>query len=128
MASHEQISLRHGFSLDDLYTRDGLSRIDGKFLEWLASSDAALHNRLVAARAAPDSLAAKDESELLIGLAPHVDDFVADLFGIRSEAEALADAHHRLAPLYRCKRLFVQRRSEERRVGHIDPTWVDLSL
>jgi len=111
MASHEQISLTHGFSLDDLYTRDGLSRIDGKFLEWLASSDAALHNRLVAARAAPDSLAAKDESELLIGLAPHVDDFVADLFGIRSEAEALADAHHRLAPLYRCKRLFVQRRA-----------------
>ena len=33
------------------------------------------------------------------------------LFGIEKEAGALAARHHQLAPLYSCKRLFVQRRA-----------------
>ena len=50
--------------------------------------------------------------ELLIALAPHLEDFVAGLFQIRAEVRALAARHHELAPLYACKRLFVQRRAQ----------------
>ncbi|MDH5579390.1 MAG: FAD-dependent oxidoreductase, partial [Betaproteobacteria bacterium] len=62
-----------------------------------------------AARAAPPP--AREESELLIALAPHVEDFIVRLFGIEAEAQALAARHHELAPLYSVKRLFVQRRA-----------------
>ena len=43
----------------------------------------------MAARAMPDALAAKDESALIIDLGPHLDAFVADLFGIGAEMEQL---------------------------------------
>src|SRR6185437_11030654 len=59
----------------------------------------------------PEALAEKDQSELLVELAPHLEDFVAALFGIGHEARALQARHDALAPLYTVKRLFVQRRA-----------------
>src|SRR5262249_55536958 len=44
-------------------------------------------------------------------VAPHLDDFVAELFGIQAEFRALAERHHELAPLHAVKRQFVQRRA-----------------
>jgi hypothetical protein len=70
-----------------------------------------LHERYRAARADPSSLDVKAEAELLIAAAPHLDRFVAELFGIVAEWEDLVDAHHELAPLFRVKRKFVQRRA-----------------
>ena len=95
----------------DLYDRQALRTLDGVFLDFLGEADAALRDRLVAGRKTPDQLAAKDESELLIALAPHLDDFLARLFGVEAEVQALAVRHHELAPLYSVKRLFVQRRA-----------------
>jgi len=95
----------------DLYDREALRTLDNAFLTFLGEADAALRDRLRAARMAPEGLAAKDESELLIALAPHLDDFIARLFGIEAEVQALAARHHELAPLYSVKRLFVQRRA-----------------
>ena len=95
----------------DLYDRQALRSLDGAFLDFLGAADAGLRNRLAAARETPDQLAPKDESELLIALAPHLDDFIACLFGIETEVQALATRHHELAPLYSVKRLFVQRRA-----------------
>ncbi len=105
------LKLPHGLSFPDLYHRDGLLRLDAVFLRVLEQSDSALCQRLLAARADPDALAAKQESELLIALAPHLDDFIAGLFGIAGEAQRLSARHNDLAPLYRCKRLFVQRKA-----------------
>ena len=101
-----------GFSIrfEDLYRREGLARIDAAFLETLAASDAELHGRLIAARKAPPA-EARDESELLIALAPHVDDFIGTLFAVRGELAAQAEAQNALAPLHAAKRLFVQRRA-----------------
>ena len=103
--------LNLGFDLQfaDLYQRQGLLAVDSAFLTELAASDADLHARLVAARCEPAGLDAKHESQLLIELAPHVDDFLGRLFGIRAEIRALAEQHQRLAPLYEVKRQFVQR-------------------
>ena len=104
------LQLKHGLAFEDLYRRDGLARLDTAFVAWLASTDADLHNRLVTARRDPAALDHKAHSQLLTDLAPHLEDFVADLFGIASEARALQARHHALAPLYAVKRLFVQRR------------------
>ena len=113
MASSPSSDLRlaFDFSFGDLYRRDGLVRLDGAFLSWIGDADAALRTRLESARAHPDKLAPKDESDLLIALSPLLEDFLARLFGIESECQALAARHHELAPLYSVKRLFVQRRA-----------------
>ena len=100
-----------GFTFADLYRREGLARLDERFLVGLAQDDADLHEQLLRARAQPDALPVKEESALLLALAPHVERFIACLFGIESEAEALAQQHHALAPLYAVKRLFVQRKA-----------------
>src|ERR1051325_4984352 len=102
--------LGFGIRFGDLYEREGLARVDAAFLDFLGQGDAALRDRLVAARANPPA-APKEESDLLIAAAPHVEDFIARLFGIEAEARALAARHHELAPLYSVKRLFVQRRA-----------------
>ncbi|MSP76770.1 MAG: pyridine nucleotide-disulfide oxidoreductase [Rhodospirillaceae bacterium] len=101
--------LSHGFSFNDLYDRDGLGRLDAAFAAWLQGVDAGLHARLMAARATSDQLAAKDESNLLIELARPLEDFIGALFDVAVPVAALRGRHSRLAPLYDCKRLFVQR-------------------
>jgi NADPH-dependent glutamate synthase beta subunit-like oxidoreductase/NAD(P)H-flavin reductase len=114
--------LGFGFSFAALAARDGLVRLDRVFLGQLASEDAALHARLLAARAAPDALAAKDESELVVALGPHLDGFVAALFGIEAETLALARETHALDPIHACKRLFVQRQAVKK---YPDPSGFD---
>ena len=103
------LRLRHHLEFEDLYSRAGLQKLDAAFLNYVAQGDAALAERLRAARRAPP--ARKDESELLIALAPQLEDFLAQLFGIEAEAHALAAKHNELAPLWSVKRLFVQRRA-----------------
>src|SRR5258708_9185155 len=105
------LALKHGLEFDDLYRRDGLARIDALFVEHLRAGDIELHNRLMTARGDSGALEGKAESELIIGLAPHLEDFIGELFAIAPEIAALQARHHELAPLYAVKRLFVQRRA-----------------
>ncbi len=105
------LKLSFGLDFADLHQREGLARLDAQFLHFIAASDPALREALLAARAAPEALAPKAESELLIALAPQLEDFVAQLFGIGAEARALAAQHHELAPVFSVKRLFVQRQA-----------------
>jgi NADPH-dependent glutamate synthase beta subunit-like oxidoreductase/NAD(P)H-flavin reductase len=102
-------ALAHGLSFSDLYDREGLARLDAAFIDWLEDVNVEAHARLLAARLAPDSLAAKEESNLLIEVARHLEDFIAALFGVAEPAAELRAIHQTLAPLYDCKRLFVQR-------------------
>jgi NADPH-dependent glutamate synthase beta subunit-like oxidoreductase/NAD(P)H-flavin reductase len=102
-------SLAHGLSFDDLYGHDGLARLDAAFVTWLQGANVDVHARLMAARARPDELPAKEESNLLIELARPLEDFIGALFGISAEAAALRQRDAKFAPLYDCKRLFVQR-------------------
>ena len=101
----------HGVTFADLYSRDGLGKSDNAVVEELKTSDVALFNRLMAVRADKSTLSDKENSQLLLDLAPHVQDFIGELFGIQKEIAELAEAHHALAPIYSCKRLFVQRRA-----------------
>src|SRR5437016_4408325 len=110
----ERLSLAFGLKFEDLYRRDGLARLDGCFVEVLKRRNTELHNRLMAGRAAPDELAAKAYSDLIVELAAELDDFIAALFGVTREVEALRERHDTLAPLYAVKRLFVQRRAAKK--------------
>jgi NADPH-dependent glutamate synthase beta subunit-like oxidoreductase/NAD(P)H-flavin reductase len=105
------LKLGFGLSFDDLYATAGLARVDAAFLTHLATVDAALAARLATGRADPDALGRKAESELLLGLAPHVEDFLARFFGVAAEVTALQAAQHELAPVFACKRQVVQRKA-----------------
>ena len=103
------LKLAHGLTLADLYLRDGLLKLDHAFLEQLERQTPALHAPLLSARAAPDSLDRGAQSALLLALAPTLERFLAQLFGIEAAVAALAKRHLDLSPLYEVKRLFVQR-------------------
>ena len=105
------LNLAHGLAFADLYRREGLVKLDAAFVADLAAADAALADRLVAGRVDPAALTKKDESTLIIDLAPHLERFLAALFGIADEVVALTGHHHALAPLYAVKRQFVQRKA-----------------
>jgi len=103
--------LPSGIAFEGLYDREGLLKLDRLFLAELAQHDTALHEQLLRARENPAALASKQESELLLALAPHLDRYVARLFGIEAEIKALSARHLDLAPLYGVKRQFVQRKA-----------------
>ncbi|MCZ6884832.1 MAG: FAD-dependent oxidoreductase [Alphaproteobacteria bacterium] len=118
--------LKPGFGLafEDLYDTGGLGRVDEAFITHLKAVEGDLCDRLMAARAAPDCLDPKDGSQLIIDLGPHLEDFLGLLFGISDEVAALSARHNALAPLYRCKRLFVQRRALKK-VKPVDAELID---
>jgi len=109
-----QLALGFGLAFADLYRREGLAEVDAAFVAALTEADAALAARLAAARTDPDALAAKDESALLLALAPHLERFIAALFGIDAELASLVHRHHEPLPMWTVKRQFVQRRAANR--------------
>jgi NADPH-dependent glutamate synthase beta subunit-like oxidoreductase/NAD(P)H-flavin reductase len=103
------LDLAFGLSFADLYDRQGLAKVDAAFLDFLR--DTPLADALRAARSSPDRLSDKELSQFLIDVASHLDDFLGELFGITAQVQSLTARHHALAPLYACKRLFVQRKA-----------------
>jgi NADPH-dependent glutamate synthase beta subunit-like oxidoreductase/NAD(P)H-flavin reductase len=105
------LKLGFGFEFPDLAARPGLERLDVAFRAWLAQGDAALAAQLEAARARPEALGRLRESELLLALAPLLEDWLAALFAIEPEVAELQGAQRELAPLHACKRQVVQRKA-----------------
>ena len=87
-----ELALKHDLEFEDLYRRSGLVRLDAAFVAHLAAADAGLHDRLVTARRDPGALEREAESDLLVDLAPHLEDFVGELFGIGAEVRRPAGA------------------------------------
>ena len=127
-----RLTLAFGLDFGDLYSRTGLVRLDRAFLEQLQATDPSLSQRLLQARAGSDGMPLKQQSELIIELAPHVEDFLAELFGIRPELAELQSRHHEAAPLYTIKRQFVQRKAltgmTKERASAIDGARVGMEL
>ncbi len=106
--------LAWGFRFEDLYSLEGLSRVDARFMALLAERDASLAARLTAGRdqaRGPSPLDNKAEAALLIDVAPHVDAFIGELFGISEEIADLRGLHQALEPLYKVKWKFVKRQA-----------------
>jgi NADPH-dependent glutamate synthase beta subunit-like oxidoreductase/NAD(P)H-flavin reductase len=111
LPSTPQLRLQFNLRFEDLYRRKGLLRVDAAFVDFLGQAEPALRERLESLRGSHPPLPPKQESEFLIAVAGHLDDFIARLFGIEDEVGALSARHFELAPLYSCKRLFVQRKA-----------------
>jgi NADPH-dependent glutamate synthase beta subunit-like oxidoreductase/NAD(P)H-flavin reductase len=107
----ERLELGFGLTFADLYDHAGLERLDAIFLMFLNGADADLHDRLVETRRGSGAADRKVQAELLLGLVPHVEDFIGDLFGIADDIRQLQLRHDDLAVLHAVKRSFVQRRA-----------------
>src|SRR2546425_446089 len=77
-----------GFRYADLTGVRGLGALDRAFLEWLRGEDAGLASAFETWRA-DGGLEELAESKLLMEVAPHLGRFVARLFHVESEHEAL---------------------------------------
>jgi NADPH-dependent glutamate synthase beta subunit-like oxidoreductase len=99
--------LKFAIQFEDLYHREGLTKVDTHFMAFLKSTHPDLAALLIKARQHQESL----PSEALLRLSPLVEDFVAELFNITPEVHTLQHQHHALAPLWQAKRHFVQRRA-----------------
>ncbi|MBV8399164.1 MAG: pyridine nucleotide-disulfide oxidoreductase, partial [Acetobacteraceae bacterium] len=104
-------ALGFGFSFADLAEREALVRLDHLFLDRLNAEDQDLQVRLLAARADPGSLNAKQEGELIVALGPHLQMLIGSLFGIEPELRAISGHTEQLDPIHVCKRHFVQRQA-----------------
>lgn len=99
--------LAFNLTFADFHTPKGLRRLDQIFCNYLKEGNENLAHRLAAARRTlPIPL---EESALLLDIAPYVEDFIGTLFCIEQDVSHLQAQTYALAPLYRCKRLFVQR-------------------
>lgn len=102
-------TLPFGFTFKDLYDAAALEKLDGIFVSFLEENVSDLSKRLIEARQAKPT--PTEESALLLDIAPYVEEFIGTFFSIEKAIHALQDATFHLAPLYRCKRLFVQRQA-----------------
>lgn len=111
----EKLKLEFNITFNDLYSNDGLSKVDTAFIEELKKSDIQLYNILLSARQNNEYFTEeKEHSNFLIELAPHVEDFIGKLFSINKELQELATTHNTLANLYTCKRLYIQRQAAKK--------------
>ncbi len=86
MSSQNFLNPKFGITFEDLYEREGLEKLDKKFTEFVG-----------------------DQPFDLIGRARVLEDFLAELFGIKKENEILKKSHEDLQKIYVARREFVQR-------------------
>jgi NADPH-dependent glutamate synthase beta subunit-like oxidoreductase/NAD(P)H-flavin reductase len=106
--------LNHGLTFADLFTPDGLERIDRLFLARLRERDASVHDTLLAWRAGRESLTPLQVSELLLAGGPVLEDFIANLFNIQKTLEELRSRTLTHDPVFNFKKFYVQRRARRR--------------
>ncbi|MDI9636384.1 FAD-dependent oxidoreductase [Geitlerinema splendidum] len=100
-------SVSFGFTFEDFLNPLKLKELDQVFCRYLKENDKELARHLEIGR--EKDLVPLEESALILDLAPYVEDFLGELFSIQKELSVLQEQTYALAPLYRAKRLFVQR-------------------
>jgi NADPH-dependent glutamate synthase beta subunit-like oxidoreductase/NAD(P)H-flavin reductase len=100
------MKLNFSLHFQDLYTLNGLYALDKAFLHFLHQQNF-LSKELVEARLTQPS--AKEESTLILKIAPYVEEFIGQLFGVTQAIEALQRKSASYSPLIQAKRQFVQR-------------------
>ncbi len=106
--------LNHGLTFAELFTPEGLQKIDSLFLERLRAHDATTHATLLGWRSGRQTLTPLQVSELLLACGPVLDDFIAHLFNIQQDLNAARRQTLAHDPVFHFKKLFVQRRARRR--------------
>ncbi|MGH8671392.1 MAG: FAD-dependent oxidoreductase [Burkholderiales bacterium] len=109
---------------DELWNVEGLTRIDRRFLTRLCDTDADLGQRLLGYRNG-DSLSPLDVSALLMAVAPHLEAFIGELFGIQPELARGTAATRSHDVVVEFKKQFVLKRAKRFR-GVIDASFAQL--
>ena len=103
------LKLSHNLSFQDLYCSAGIGKIDELWLESLKRNSYSLYQALINMRLNHLPIDPKIESQLIIELAGHLEDFISQLFNIDAEVKEVANSYNKLAIIYQCKRQFIQR-------------------
>jgi hypothetical protein len=98
------LNLPFGLTFADLYSREGLIKLDQTFLRHIEARSSDLAEKYRAARGG-ETL---DESALLIALAPFVEEFLGSLFD-ETAARQLQKEHEKFKVILEVNRQFVQR-------------------
>ena len=102
----------HNISLENLYSLEGLQAIDALFLSKLAQI--ALKKELLNAREAACSenitpFTELEKSGLILKIAPHLEDFIAELFGISNVIQKINSEEIEKQIIFQCKKFFIQK-------------------
>lgn len=104
-----QLQLKN-FEYQDLFSPEGLLRLDAAFLQQLKQDDLSLYTDLLAYRNQPEHTVIDTEtSNMLIAVANHLERFFADLFAITEHVDQTNQQTIRLDPVFRYQSDFVQR-------------------
>ncbi|MCA9610127.1 MAG: FAD-dependent oxidoreductase [Myxococcales bacterium] len=104
-----------GFEWADLNTDEGLARLLERFDAWHGERDPDGRSLLEAARRDPDELSEAEISALVLRGAPHASAFVARLFGVEAELEALRERLLADDPVFDFRKRFVKKRLLKRK-------------
>ncbi len=101
-----------------LQTLEGLQRLDDLFVSFVAERDLSMHERLGRYRDPEAHFDAQETSDLLLAVAPLLEDFLGRQLGIESALRAVSEEIDKQNPVARFKKEFVQKRA--RRAGNFD--------
>lgn len=112
-----EISLAFGLEFDDLYSIDGLKKIDEEFLKFLSQQNAEFQETLLSSRQHL-KIDKKEYSKLIVNIAPYIEEFIISLFSLNTQISALRKDHNNFEEILRCKRFFVQRQAVRKYESH----------
>ncbi|MCP5369238.1 MAG: 2-polyprenylphenol hydroxylase [Rickettsiaceae bacterium] len=98
-----------GIKFEDFFSLSGLIKLDQSFLSYLSQQDFKLYAKYVHHRAEAQPASTLEISELLIEVAKYLEDFLVEIFCIETENSTLKKNNLKFAPVYECRRKFVQR-------------------
>jgi NADPH-dependent glutamate synthase beta subunit-like oxidoreductase/NAD(P)H-flavin reductase len=102
----------NGFSYTDLYSPASLATLHDHFLSRVKERDRSLYDKwIVYAHQGVSESDPIEVSNLLIAMAPHVGEFIADLFNIQQERKQGIDLAMREKVIFEFKRDYLQRRA-----------------
>ncbi len=131
MTSNNNISQHIDFNA--IHDVERLGELDGKFLQKLSQLDTDLHSQLAAYRAGEFQPSPVELSEFILKIAPHVENYLAELFEIGDELKTAREhilLEHRVAEF---RQEFVMRRAKRYRGKNTDSfavldEWLDDEL
>ncbi len=104
------LQLAYGFQYQDLFDPLKLAALTRTFDDFLRAQDEDAFAQLMEYRAAKGALPPVQASQALVGAAPHVSAFVAELFGLGREREQLGREHAAMQALFAFKKEVVKKR------------------
>lgn len=118
------MKLNFGLNYSDLYSNEGLAKIDLLFLEHLEKEDSELYQELQKSRKSAEEHLS---SELLIKLSKKLESFISELFYISSELKAYYLKREYSKLLYEIKRNFIHRYALQKYKIDDIGSWNDIS-